>query len=433
MHEVTRIPNQIKTSFVFLNVLIALLVTSCSSTKKIIQKDISRLINYNAFENQFTGFLLVDPQKKDTLFNHNANKYFTPASNTKIFTLLTALKSLPEKIPSLKYITRNDTLFIAGTGDPSALHSYFKDSTSIAFLKNQGNIALYFENFQEEKYGPGWAWDDYQYYYQPERGSFPLYGNVVTLFNSPEKSITPDYFTDSIINLDYALNREAEKNIFYYPVQREDTLEIPFRTDTTLTRRLLEKLLDKKITHATTMPAGKKSILYSVATDSVLKRMMHESDNFLAEQLMILSSSMLSDTLNFAKARDHILENELNGLEQPPRWVDGSGLSRYNLFTPKSMVQVLSKLYAEVSRERLLHFFPVGGVNGTLEHWYGADTPYVYAKSGSLGNVYCLSGYLLTKSGKTLIFSFMNNHFMTPSSEIKQQMQAIFQGIRDGY
>ncbi len=393
----------------------------------------SRLVNSNTFENQFTGFLLVDPQKGDTLFDQNANKYFTPASNTKIFTLFTAMKLLPEKIPSLKYITRNDTLFISGTGDPSALHLYFKDSTAISFLKNKRNIALFFENFQEEKYGPGWAWDDYQYYYQPERGSFPLYGNVVTLFNDPEKSSTPDYFSDSIIDLDHTLDREDEKNVFYYSSERKDTLEIPFRTDTTLTRRLLEKLLDKEITHTTTMPAGKKSILYSVPTDSVLKRMMHESDNFLAEQLMILSSSMLSDTLNFAKARDHILENELNGLEQPPRWVDGSGLSRYNLFTPKSMVQVLSKMYTEVSLERLLYFFPAGGTNGTLENWYGAETPYVYAKSGSLGNVYCLSGYLLTKSGKTLIFSFMNNHFLQPSAEIKRRMQMVFEGIRDEY
>ncbi|MGI9552249.1 MAG: D-alanyl-D-alanine carboxypeptidase, partial [Aurantibacter sp.] len=77
---------------------------------------------------------------------------------------------------------------------------------------------------------------------------------------------------------------------------------------------------------------------------------------------------------------------------------------------------------------------PKGGVSGTLEDWYpGNPKPYIIAKTGSLGNNHCLSGYLITKSGKTLIFSFMNNHFRRPSSKIKRRMQLIFEEIRDGY
>jgi D-alanyl-D-alanine carboxypeptidase/D-alanyl-D-alanine-endopeptidase (penicillin-binding protein 4) len=98
------------------------------------------------------------------------------------------------------------------------------------------------------------------------------------------------------------------------------------------------------------------------------------------------------------------------------------------------MVRVLQKLYEEISRERLFHLFPAGGVSGTLENWYPGDPePYLYAKTGSLGNNHCVSGYLITKSGKTLIFSFMNNHFRHPSSEVKKRMQRIFEGIRDTY
>ena len=171
-----------------------------------------------------------------------------------------------------------------------------------------------------------------------------------------------------------------------------------------------------------------------MASDTVLRRMMHESDNFLAEQLLLLGSSTLSDTLSSAMARKNILENQLRDLKQRPRWVDGSGLSRYNLFTPESMVSVLSKMYTDIPRQRLFSYFPTGGETGTLEDWYaGNHNPYVYAKSGSLSNVYCLSGYLLTKSGKTLIFSFMNNHFQHPTSEVKKEMERIFEEIRDTY
>lgn len=410
------------------------LLVGCASTKKGIQKATNSTLNSSFYENQFTGLVVLDAKNRDTLLNINGKKYFTPASTTKIFTLFTALQLLPERIPTLKYIEQNDTLFVEGTGDPTTLHSYFKDSTSINFLKKHNHIALRMNNFQDEKYGPGWAWDDYDYYYQPEKSALPLYGNVVELNNDRQLKIIPSVFKDKIIPTQYQKNRKLNENLFYFSSSRQDTIQVPYITDSTLTKAVLEGVLQKEIALISKMPEGKKTVLYSVPSDSVYKRMMLESDNFIAEQLLILASSTLSDTLNATKAQNHILENHLRDLKQAPRWVDGSGLSRYNLFTPESMVQVLHKMYTDVPRERLFSFFSVGGVSGGLEDWYSGDPePYIYAKTGSLGNNHNLSGYLLTKSGKTLIFSFMNNHYMQPSSEIKKRMQMILEEIRDTY
>lgn len=410
------------------------LLVGCGGQKKLISKNISTSMNSEGTTNYFSGILIIDPQTRDTLYSQNAKKYFTPASNTKIFTLYASLRLLPEKIPALKYISQNETLYIEGTGDPTLLHSYFQNTEAIDFLKDKKNIALHLNNFEDAKLGPGWSWGDYHYYYQPERGSLPLYGNVLTAFNKPSRTVAPDIFKDSIVDLNFGKNREAEKNRFYYSSRRRDTTEIPFRTDSTLTKKLLEKALKKKIKLVDKMPVGEKNVIYSVPTDSILKRMMQESDNFLAEQLLILGSSTLSDTLNSKRTRDFVLDTLLSDLKQQPRWVDGSGLSRYNLFTPESIVQVLQKMYREIPRERLFDFFPKGGVSGTLEDWYPGDPkPYIIAKTGSLGNNHCVSGYLLTKSGKTLIFSFMNNHFRQSSSEVKKRMQRIFEEVRDNY
>lgn len=411
-----------------------LLLTGCTSTKKQLAKSISGSQSVENTKNYFSGILIIDPQTRDTLYSQNAKKYFTPASNTKIFTLYSSLKLLPKKIPALKYISQNDTLYFEGTGDPTLLHSYFQNTEAIDFLKGKQHIALHLNNFEDAKLGPGWSWDDYHYYYQPERGSLPLYGNVLTIYNQPTKTVAPDIFKDSIVDLNFRINREAEKNRFYYSSQRKDTTEIPFRTDSTLTKKLLEEVLDKKISIVNKMPNEEKKLVFSAPTDSVLKRMMQESDNFLAEQLLVLISSTLSDTLNSDTARNYVLDELLKDLKQEPRWVDGSGLSRYNLFTPESIVQVLQKMYREIPKERLFDFFPKGGVSGTLEDWYpGNPEPYIIAKTGSLGNNHCVSGYLLTKSGKTLIFSFMNNHFRQPSSEVKKRMQRVFEKIRDTY
>jgi D-alanyl-D-alanine carboxypeptidase/D-alanyl-D-alanine-endopeptidase (penicillin-binding protein 4) len=398
------------------------------------KKDINNILNQSFYDDQFVGVLIFNPEKNDTLINYNSSKYFTPASTTKIATLYTALNTLPEKIPALKYTVLNDTLYIKGTGDPTLLNPYFKDSTVINFTKGFKNIVLDLTNFHDDKYGPGWAWEDYAYYYQPERNSLPIYGNVATIYKTDKIYSVPELFENDIYELNYSKPREEFKNIFYYNQDRKDTIETPFIVNDTLVKNMLSKATNCHVTLTTKFPNTTTETLYSVVSDSVYKRMMHNSDNFLAEQLLIVSSSTLSDTLSIDKAQKNILSNQLSDLKQMPRWVDGSGLSRYNLFTPASFVQILTKLYKEQPKERLFNIFPAGGVSGTIKNWYkGKNQPYIYAKSGSLGNNYSLCGYLITKSGKTLIFSFMNNHFNKNSVEIKEQMQTIFENIRDNY
>ena len=409
-------------------------LTSCKSHKKIISKSTDTIILSDFYKNQFVGLLVLDPETNDTLYSNKSEKYFTPASNTKIFTLFASLQLLPHQIPALKYAVKNNTVYVEGTGDPSFLHPHFKDSTAFHFLQKYNSIVLDLNNFEDKKLGQGWAWDDYQYYYQPEITSLPLYGNVTNISNTNGLNVIPDFFKNDVVRTGYKKNRELEKNTFYFSRSRKDTIEIPFRTDSVLTKQLLESALNKKISLSNKPITGEKQILYGQPSDSLYIRMMHESDNFIAEQLLVLSSSTLSDTLSGKRTREYILENQLADLKQPPRWVDGSGLSRYNLFTPESMVSVLNKLYQTVPRQRLFSIFPENAVSGTLKTWdYDGGFPKIYAKSGSLSNNYCLSGYLITKTGKTLIFSFMNNHYQQPTSEVKKKIQQILRQIADTY
>ncbi|WP_298481141.1 D-alanyl-D-alanine carboxypeptidase [uncultured Maribacter sp.] len=419
-----------KKNIIYISLII--LFFSCKGAKTNQILTTKALGNANFYNNQFTGLLVIDPVTKDTLYNYNGSKYFTPASNTKIYTLYSALKVLPKNIPALTYIVQHDTLYAQGTGDPTLLHPYFKDRTSIHFLKKHKNIVFNFSNYKDSKYGPGWAWEDYDAYFSPERNAFPMYGNVLSIHRKNSLITNPSYFKDRVFYSNSNSSREPHNNIFYHKTVQKDTIEIPFITSATTSKKLLENILAQKINVTSKLPDGPKSTLYGIATDSVCKRMMHVSDNFLAEQLLIMSSGVLKDSLNFKSTKNYILDTYLNDLKQQPRWVDASGLSRYNLFTPKSIVRVLSKLYEEVPAKRLFTLFPKV-IHSDSNKNKIEKPPYIYAKSGSLGNNYCLSGYLQTRSGKILIFSFMNNHFRVPSKEVKKQIHKILAEIRGAY
>lgn len=196
---------------------------------------------------------------------------------------------------------------------------------------------------------------------------------------------------------------------------------------------MLSDLVGREIQLTDKALSKNSKVLFSVPSDLVYKRMMEVSDNFLAEQILLMVSAQFSNSMSTEKAINYIKTKYLKEIPQDPVWVDGSGLSRYNLFSPRDMVFVLEKLYNEYPKERLFNIFAVGGKTGTLKSNYGGKTPYVYAKSGTLSNNYSLSGYLVTASGKTLIFSIMNNHYQKQNWQVRLETQKLLEYVRDHY
>ncbi len=417
---------------VFFSLLITAFFANCKMAK--ITRTISKKVHTPFYENQFTGIYIYDVNADKEVYNYNGDKYFTPASNTKIFTLFTGLTMLPDSIPAFKYSVNKDTITIQGTGDPTFLHNYFKDSTAIKMINNYAKANIIIENIIDKRFGPGWAWEDFDSYFSPERSAFPMYGNVITVQNEDSIVVQPAYYQQKIKVTDNFYGRDEYKNNFYFRKDRKTETEIPMLIDSTQIAALWNEIAPNKVSVIKSSEIKPSIIAYSVLSDSLYRRMMEVSDNFLAEQILVLASSTLSDTLSSSNARKYMLENELKDLKQQPRWVDGSGLSRYNLFSPISFVEVLSKLYKMIPQERLFYLFPVGGEFGTIKNWYaGTNKPYVFAKTGTVGNNHNVSGYLLTNAGKVLVFSFMNNHFKKTNDEIKTQMQNTFEWLRDHY
>jgi serine-type D-Ala-D-Ala carboxypeptidase/endopeptidase (penicillin-binding protein 4) len=417
---------------VLFSLIITLLFVQCKTAK--LSRTISKKVNTSFYDNQFTGIYIYDVKADKVLYNYNGDKYFTPASNTKIFTLFAGLTMLPDSIPAFKYAVNKDTITLQGTGDPTFLHNYFKDSTALKIIDNYAKVNVIINNSTDKRYGPGWAWEDFDSYFSAERNAFPIYGNVVTVQNEDSIVVQPAFYQSKIKITENFYGRDEYKNSFYFRKDRKTETEIPMIIDSTLISNLWNAIVPNKVFVIRSSDLKPSTVAFSVPSDTLFRRMMEISDNFLAEQILVLASSTLSDTLSSTNAIKHLLKNDLKTLKQQPRWVDGSGLSRYNLFTPISFVEVLTKLYKTIPQERLFNLFPVGGKFGTIKDWYaGKVKPYVFAKTGTVGNNHNVSGYLVTNSGNVLVFSFMNNHFKKSNDEIRTQMQTTFEWLRDYY
>lgn len=429
-------------SRIFPSLLLLMAVWACSPVSKVSLTKKIRTIEADLQDH--TGFMLYDPEKGKTIYEYNASKYFTPASNTKIFTFYASLIILGDSVPALRYVETPDSLIFWGTGDPSFLYNEVYTNDRVHDFLKKAEKPLYFSsaNFHTSSFGPGWAWDDYNDYYAAEKSPFPVYGNLFTVvLQNDSPYVFPGYFSKF-----YSRGAPKERNQFIRAIHSNDFTfhpgirksnktewNIPIRIDRDMIVELLSDTLDRKVSSVNKILKGQTQTLYSIPTDSLYKVMMQESDNFIAEQLLLLCSNALSDSLQPEIAIRYVKENYLKDLPDEPIWVDGSGLSRYNLFTPRSIVRLWQKIYEKVPRERLLPLLATGGKNGTVRNWYKAEKPYIFGKTGSLSNNHSLSGFLVTKSGKTLIFSFMNSNFVVPSNVVRSNMQEILSTIYERY
>jgi len=395
---------------------------------------IRKTLNKNSvFSGHHVGIFIKDSETNEILLNINESKYFVPASNTKILTLAAYLSTNLDSIPSF-YIYEDQSL--KSLGDPTFLHPDFEQQPAFAKIKKIEKDTLFItSDFKSDKYGPGWAWDDFPFYFQPERSGLPVYGNVLNALKIDKKfEIVPEFF-EEFVELSNKNGRAGNYNFFFLDLNEKDSTEIdiPLSLNDELIEILLTDTLSKFIHFNKKYPLGNKSIIYNQPSLPVLALMMQRSDNFLAEQLLI--NAQLTEGFQYTKSYINKLNQSVFAdLSNSLIWVDGSGLSRYNMVTPKSLVEVLSIIKDKLDWEEISYIFPTGGVSGTIKNWYVSDEPYVFAKTGTLRHNHNLSGFLKTRSGRILIFSFMNNNYSYRSSSVvKREMEKILTLIRENY
>ena len=444
----------------FLLVFMLIAAGSCSPYKEISRSAGKNILNDSAFSAAHTGISVFDPSEGKFLYRYQDNKYFTPASNTKIITCYAGMKILGDKIPGMYYFENDTALFLVPSGDPTFLHHDFDEQPVAGLIKNsKKKIYMSPLGWNELPLGPGWSWDDFSEAYMPERSAFPVYGNTIRWYQvktKKENPISPSDTTDTFTYSDpewegevdfgkpsgnkiFSVERKQGENrfIIHEGAEQKAEVEVPFITNGIMTAlKMVNDSLHKEILPLEgNFPLSWKkdlAVMYSRPLDSMLKPMMHRSDNFFAEQTLLMAGYKLTGEMNIASAITRLLDTELSGFPDKPRWVDGSGLSRYNLFSPADFVWILAKMKNEFSWDRLVNIFPTGGT-GTLGNTYRQDSGRIYAKTGTLSGVAALSGFLFTKKNRILIFSVMINNHRQPAARLRKSIAAFLHDIIINY
>lgn len=415
----------------------AFFISSCSIHRQLERQAKTDFTATDFLKSANVGISIYDPETKKFLFDLNGEKYFIPASNTKLFSCYAAMKYLGDSLEGIRYYTKNDSLFLIPTGDPTFLHPDFTNQPVLKFLAEKKSYSAFIADnvMQTSGWGYGWSWDDYADYYMPERSALPVFGNVVRFRNYNNElhamPFLPDWKIDLLKPGNFEIKRALSANIFNISDSLKGVLEVPYFTNNGKENIIL-LANELGIPIGTFSYAGHSSqSIYSQPTDSMLKMMMHRSDNFFAEQSLLMISAVFFTSMKERNVIDSLLHTDLKSLPQKPQWVDGSGLSRFNLFTPHDFVSLLEKMNSEFTWQRITGIFTTGG-EGTLTR-YKTFKGKLFAKTGTLSNNIALSGYIITNKNRKLIFSILIGNHTADETEIRSAMERFINTVIERY
>jgi D-alanyl-D-alanine carboxypeptidase/D-alanyl-D-alanine-endopeptidase (penicillin-binding protein 4) len=152
------------------------------------------------------------------------------------------------------------------------------------------------------------------------------------------------------------------------------------------------------------------------------------SQNLHAELLLHALSPDGSTVEGARVVRGFLLQTGI--LSDDILFYDGSGLSSHDLITPRSVTQLLAYAVKQPWFGVYKASLPVGGVDGSLaSRFTGPLKGRVFAKTGSLGETRALSGYVTAASGKTLIFSILDDKHLPGTSADRTLMDHLVEEI----
>jgi serine-type D-Ala-D-Ala carboxypeptidase/endopeptidase (penicillin-binding protein 4) len=431
----------------------------------------------------YWGLLISDADTGEILYSLNTGRYFTPASNVKLFTTAMALATLGPDFhirTTVESVGKPDSsghlegdLVLVGRGDANLSNRVlpFVDHAEhngppekgLADLADQvvasgvkeisGDIIADDSYFAPERYPPGWGIDDAVWSYGAAVSALAINDNFISVDLRPGAMVgaplvysaapwpgiyemrndtqTTAAGTEPMLRLE----RDPDSQVFHLsgtlpldapPRQLQLAVTQPAENAAAILKQLLEARAVRiegrsRARHgdrnAPSQAAEPRHVLAEHTSPALLEdvRLTNKlSMNLHAELLLRVAArekagaTTMDDALAFATQFRQSIGISPDDVEL----TDGSGLSRGDLLTPQSVVQLLAYARKQPWASDFAATLPVAGQDGTLENRMRgtAAAGRVHAKTGLVEHVNSLSGYATTRRGAHLLFSIFGNN-----------------------
>lgn len=404
--------------------------------------------------------LIVQPVGVRTpSIDYNSQLMMMPASTQKVITALAAMLELGK---NYRFVTTfessgrinkgalNGQLIARFTGDPSLTRKQLQNM--VAQLKNKGitringDLLIDTSIFSSHDRPSGWSWDNMTQCYSAPPGAAVIDQNCFSVrLETPEKS--GDLITVTVLaNSPVIMTSEAKayapkapearfcefdviaKDNNYFTLtgclthqKKPIVLNFAVQDSKVYAGQVIKSELNKagiklngKVKYQTT-PLSKATILAQTSSEPLYKLvtfMLKRSDNITADTLFRVLGNKYTGKPGTWRSGGFAVRQILNkkaGINLGNSIIaDGSGLSRQNLISAGTMMQVLQYIAANDSQLELIDMLPISGKDGTLlgrKSFKDAGLDgQIYAKTGALSGVYNLAGFINTTSGKRLAF-----------------------------
>jgi serine-type D-Ala-D-Ala carboxypeptidase/endopeptidase (penicillin-binding protein 4) len=417
------------------------------------------------------GVHVVDLTTGETVYAHNPDTLMIPASNQKLLTSALALDTLGpryffETPVGIQGEVRDGVLHgdlgVRGGGDPT-ISGRFEAGDSFAVFRRWAQALsergirevagdLYLEHglFEDEVVHPDWPREQLMWWYEAPVGALSFNDNVVQLRawgSQPGRPAAVEMVPRlPALRLHNGLVTSGERRQHNVRVHRAPfgrTVEVTGRayrnarpTEVWVTVLDPVEYFGMALRHALAeegieirgqslpverlpgpwwelVTAHRTNLL--TALDVINKR----SQNFYAESVLKLLGAHLCGEGTWEGGRRAVEQFATSRLGWEPgsfRVADGSGMSRNNRLTPRQLTHLLEHMYGHRYGWEFMVSLPYSGEPEASLSRRLTDPPYrgnVFAKTGTLGGVTALSGYVKGASGTLYAFAIVGNRTST--------------------
>ena len=401
------------------------------------------LLNDAVLHDSDASVLVYDLTADSLLYAHREHKRCRPASVAKVTTVAAALTKLGSGYTIDTHLYEcGGNLYVNGTMDP-----LFDEDDMLAMAQSV-SVGMVVDtlfadcSFCDSLYwGPGWAWDDNPYGFQPYISPLLLCGGAVEVIVTPtEKGAAPRYSCTpqssfyTVVNEAQCSNKELDKltilrdwlndsNIIHIrgncTKETKESLNM-YKSADFFVAVLVEKLAALGVTVnnvAFGIVPDSALCIHSTARaiEDVVAEALLESDNICAEALLYHLAATKGSSPFSMEQGCGVVESfmqESLGYSNGYSVYDGSGLSPYNHISANVVTALLRYIYSNPDIYDIVYpRLPLSGVSGTMKHRAKGTAAYkkVRAKTGTVTGVCTLAGYATAKNGHTLAFVLMNS------------------------